>query len=65
MWDQIERPEVKVMVISIVKGTFVKNAGSFSEKLSAEDINEKFIILNGLEYQCNNDWYTLKYLEVE
>ncbi len=64
MWDQIERPEVKVMVISIENGTFVKNAGEFAEKLGYEEANEKLLILNGLEYQCNNAAYELCYMEV-
>lgn len=64
MWDQIERPEVKVMVISIASGTFVKNAGEFAEKLADTDVNEKLLILNGLEYQCNNASYELRYMEV-
>ncbi len=64
MWDPIERKEVKVMVISINYGTFVKNAGAFSEKLSDFDVNDKLLIFNGLEYQCNNDSYELLYMEV-
>lgn len=64
MWDPIERPEIEVMVLHIEKGTFVKNAGSFSEKLGAEDINEKLIKLKGLEYQCNSVAHKLIYMEV-
>lgn len=64
MWDPIERPEVKLMVISIANGTFIKNAGEFSEKLGASDINQKFVKFNGLEYQCNDENYELMYMEV-
>lgn len=64
MWDPIERAEVKVMVISIDEGTFIKNAGNFSEKLGAPDINDKLVIFNGLEYQCNDEDYELLYMEV-
>lgn len=64
MWDPIERPEVRLMVIAIANGTFIKNAGEFSEKLGASEINEKFVKLNGLEYQCNNENYELMYMEV-
>lgn len=64
MWDQIERPEVKLMVIRIASGTFVKNAGEFSEKLSYLDVNDKLLKFNGLEYQCNNANYGLLYMEV-
>lgn len=64
MWDPIERPEVKLMVISIEYGTFVKNAGEFSEKLANTDVNNKLVKFNGLEYQCNDASYELLYMEV-
>lgn len=64
MWDPIERPEIQVMVLKIELGTFIKNAGNFSEKLSVSDIIDKFVILNGLEYQCNDANYELLYMEV-
>lgn len=64
MWDPIERPEVKLMVISIASGTFVKNAGEFSEKLANSDVNNKLLKFNGLEYQCNDSSYELLYMEV-
>ena len=64
MWDPIERKEVKLMVISIKTGTFVKNAGEFSEKLGSEDVNGKFLLFNGLEYQCNDESFELLYMEV-
>lgn len=64
MWDPIERPEVKLMVISINAGTFIKNAGNFSEKLGHTDVNFKLVKFDGLEYQCNNETYELLYMEV-
>lgn len=64
MWDPIERQQVKLMVISIASGTFIKNAGEFSEKLGDTDVNYKLVKFNGLEYQCNNASYELMYMEV-
>lgn len=64
MWDPIERPEVKLMVINIASGTFIKNAGNFYEKLGNTDVNDKLVKLDGLEYQCNNESYELLYMEV-
>lgn len=64
MWDPIERPEVEVMVIYTAPGTFVKNAGRFSEKLGNNDVNYKLLKFNGLEYQSNYDYYELLYMEV-
>ncbi len=64
MWDPIERPEVKVMVLSIEYGTFIKNAGEFSEKLGMPDVIYKLLTFNGLEYQCNDEARKLVYMEV-
>lgn len=64
MWDPIERPEVKLMVINIASGTFIKNAGNFSEKLGNTDVNDNLVKFDGLEYQCNNESYELLYMEV-
>ena len=64
MWDPIERAEIKIMALKIEAGTFIKNAGEFSEKLSEQDVENKFLLMNGLEYQCNNSNYELLYMEV-
>jgi len=64
MWDPIERPEVKLMVINIATGAFIKNAGNFFEKLGSTDVNNKLIKFDGLEYQCNNESFELLYMEV-
>ena len=64
MWDPIERSTTKVMILSIKKGTFIKNAGNFSEKLGYNDVMKTLPILNGLEYQSNSDIHKLLYMEV-
>ena len=64
MWDPIEKPEVSLMVLRIESGTFVKNAGEFSEKIDYSQINDKFLKFKGLEYQCNSESYELLYMEV-
>lgn len=64
MWDQIERPEVELMLISIGSMAFVKNAGEFGEKLGYADVDGKLLKFRGLEYQCNNESYELQYMEV-
>lgn len=64
MWDPIEKPDVLLMVLQITSGTFVKNAGEFSEKIDYTEINGKFRKFKGLEYQCNNESYDLLYMEV-
>ena len=64
MWDPIEKSDVVLMVLRINSGTFVKNAGEFSEKIDSTEINGKFRKFKGLEYQCNNESYELLYMEV-
>lgn len=64
MWDPIERPEVKVMVIHIANGTFVKKANDFFGKYGCDEVNDKLVKFDGLEYQCNNESYELLYMEV-
>ena len=64
MWDQIESEGVVVMLISIASGAFVKSAGGSDDELAYTDVNEKFLKLNGLQYQCNNKAYELLYMEV-
>lgn len=66
MWDPIERGDVDLMVLFIApSGAFVKSyQGPLDEKLGFADINEKFALLKGLEYQCNSSSYELVYMEV-
>ena len=64
MWDPIERSEVKLMVISIQEGAFIKNAENRFEKLGSTDVNGNLLKFDGLEYQCNNASYELLYMEV-
>ena len=64
MWDPIERKETNIMVISISAGTFVKNAGEFSEKIGFGEANGEYLLFKGLEYQCNDKAHELLYMEV-
>ena len=64
MWDPIEKATVKVMILSIDRRTFIKNAGNFSEKLGYEEVIKRLPRLKGLEYQSNSDAPELLYMEV-
>lgn len=64
MWDNIAQSGVELLVLRIVNGTFVKNYDNFEEKLSAEDVNGKFLKFHGLQYQCTDKNKTLFYVEV-
>lgn len=66
MWDPIERGDVELIVLYVEStGAFVKNyQGALDEKLGAADINGRFKIFYGLEYQCNSSSFELVYMEV-
>jgi len=66
MWDPIERGDINVMVLHIASvAAFVKNyQGPLEEKLGNADTNGKFLLLKGLEYQCNSAATELVYMEV-
>lgn len=63
-WKDIEPKNKKFMVISMESGNYVRNAGTFGEELSSDDINNKFVILDGIDYKSNNDYHELLYMEV-
>lgn len=54
MWDPIVPKGNQVMILYITPGSFVKNFGNFSEKLSSTDINHYLCLFDGLEFQCNS-----------
>lgn len=63
-WKDIEPSEKKIMVINMQHGNYIRNAGVFGEELSSFDINNSFMILNGLDYKSNNSYHELLYMEV-
>lgn len=63
IWQSIEEPEVKVMVLKIEPSAFIKAGNEFSECFSDIDVNNNFLIFNGLEYRCDNDSGELWYME--
>lgn len=63
-WEDIEPKGKKFMIIGMREGNFVRNAGNQGEILSAEDVNGKFLILDGIDYKSNNSEHEIGYLEV-
>lgn len=63
-WKDIEPREKSFMIISMEKGNKLRNAGVTGEEMTAEDINEKFIFTNGIDYMSNSDSDELIYMEV-
>jgi hypothetical protein len=45
-------------------GALLRNIGQIGEELKSDDINEKFITLNGIDYKSNNENHKLIYMEI-
>ncbi|TXI93223.1 MAG: hypothetical protein E6Q33_04345 [Neisseriales bacterium] len=63
-WKDLELVTTKVMILSIPSGTFIRAANNPMQELSAEDVNGKFLILDGLIYKSNTDKSNVIYFEV-
>ncbi|MEA1969771.1 MAG: hypothetical protein U9N77_16330, partial [Thermodesulfobacteriota bacterium] len=63
-WKDLEPQGKKYLIIRMEPGNFVRNAGKAKEELSADDVNGKFPILDGIDYKSNNADHVLYYMEV-
>ena len=63
-WKDLETSDVKVMILSIPNGTFIRSANDLKQELSAKDVNGNFLILDGLAYKSNNDSESIVYMKV-
>lgn len=63
-WKDIEEKGKKYVIIKIVNGNYVRSSGKINGDLSASEINDKFLILDGIDYKSNNAAHKLFYLEV-
>ena len=63
-WKDIEPQNKRFMIISMKNGNYVRNASKFGEELSSFDVNNNFVILNGIDYKSNNSYHELLYMEV-
>lgn len=63
-WKDLEIIGTKVMVISIPSGTFIRCAKNLKEELSSENVNGKFLILDGLQYKSNDEYNPIVYMKV-
>ncbi len=62
-WKDIE-VEGKYMIIKMEKGSFVRSSNKHGEEFGVEIVNNNFIILDGIDYKCNNMSHHLLYMEV-
>lgn len=63
-WKDLETKDKKYMIISMGNGDFVRSAGVSGGDKSSSDIKEKFVIVQGIDYKSNDNYRTLRYMEV-
>jgi len=63
-WKDLEVSDVKVMILSIPDGTFIRSAKDLKQELSAEVVNGNFLILDGLAYKSNINTKSIVYMKV-
>ncbi len=63
-WKDLEPKGKTFMIISIISGNKLRNAGKSGEELTANDINGKFIFTNGIDYMSHSDSDKLIYMEI-
>ena len=63
-WKDLETKDKKYMIISMESGDFVRSAGDSGGDLGRDDILNKFVILDGIDYKSNYSAHKLLYMEV-
>lgn len=63
-WKDLENGEKKYMIISMQKGNYVRSAGRSGEEFGYSDIENRFLIIDGIDYKSNNATHELLYMEV-
>lgn len=63
-WKDIEPREKKIMVIRAGSEIRIRNAGKTGQEILHDDYMKHFLILDGLDYKCNVDNHSLRYMEV-
>ena len=62
-WQDVEAKGKKYMIIKMQEGNYVRSTGKKGEKYEYCD-NNKFIILDGIDYKSNDENDELLYMEV-
>lgn len=63
-WKDLEPKGKRFMIISMDEGDYVRPAGLSGGDLKSADVRNKFVIIDGIDYESNNDTHTLRYMEV-
>lgn len=63
-WKDLEPKGKKFLILKMEPGNFIRNAGKNGEELKSENINKKFVVLDGIDYKSNSDSDLLIYMEI-
>jgi hypothetical protein len=63
-WDDVEVKGKKYMIISMNRGNVVRAASEHGGDLQFEDIDNQFVILDGIDYKSASSTDQLRYMEV-
>ncbi|MDF9840775.1 MULTISPECIES: hypothetical protein [unclassified Paenibacillus] len=67
-WKDIESKEKRYLIIHLeatnVNKSFIRNAAVVGEELSNKEVNEQFLLLDGIDYKSNYSNNELLYMEV-
>ena len=63
-WKDLETKGKKYMIIGMGSGDYVRSAGLQGGDLASTDIENKFVIVDGIDYKSNSSSRQLLYMEV-
>ena len=63
-WKDLEPKGKKFMIISMEQGNYVRAAGLSGGDMTCNDIKDKFVIIDGIDYKSNHNSDALCYMEV-
>ena len=63
-WKDLETKGKKYMIVSMGAGDYVRGAGIQGGDLARADIENKFVIVDGIDYKSNSASHKLLYMEV-
>lgn len=64
IWTQLQPGGRKFMIVSMDKGDYVCPAYEGGDGLSVQDIRDKFVIINGIDYKSSSAKHCLRYMKV-
>ena len=63
-WKDLKPNGKKYMLLRLGDGDFVRSAGVVGGDMRASNVNNQFVIVDGIDYKSNSDIRTLLYMEV-